>query len=79
MAERRQFCPKGHDTFVFGRDSSYRCLECKREDAAAARAAWKAQSEAERSAQLRRHYADLDRRRRRERARMIKAGGGSPR
>ncbi len=23
-----QFCPKGHDTFITGRDSSYACIEC---------------------------------------------------
>ncbi len=33
MTARRQFCPRGHDTFVVGRDSSYRCLQCKREAA----------------------------------------------
>jgi hypothetical protein len=39
MTERRQYCPKGHDTFECGRDSSYRCLRCKRESGAAARRA----------------------------------------
>jgi HNH endonuclease len=61
MTEKRQFCPRGHDTFVIGRDSSYRCLRCKRESAAAAReirraeeeAAWRAE-QAERNAELRR-------------------------
>ena len=37
MTARRQFCPRSHDTFQVGRDSSYRCRACKREDAAAAR------------------------------------------
>ncbi len=37
MTERRQFCPKGHDTFQVGRDSSYSCLMCKRQAGAAAR------------------------------------------
>ena len=37
MTERLQFCPKGHGTFECGRDSSYRCLKCKREASAAAR------------------------------------------
>ncbi len=31
MTPKRQFCPKGHDTFEVGRDTSYRCLACKRE------------------------------------------------
>jgi 5-methylcytosine-specific restriction endonuclease McrA len=61
VTERRQFCPKGHDTFEVGRDSSYRCLVCKREAAAAARdvrraeqeAVWRA-GQAERNAELRR-------------------------
>ena len=37
MTERRQFCPKGHNTFERGRDASYRCLWCKRESGAASR------------------------------------------
>lgn len=45
MTERRQFCPRGHDTFKVGRDSSYRCLRCKRESAAAARDARRAEEE----------------------------------
>jgi hypothetical protein len=37
MTEKRQFCPRNHDTFVVGRDSSYRCLKCKRDAGQAAR------------------------------------------
>lgn len=29
-SRRKQFCPKGHDTFVFGRDSNYRCNACRK-------------------------------------------------
>lgn len=69
MTERRQFCPKGHDTFECGRDSSYRCLRCKRESAAAARAvrtaeeeaAWRAE-QAERNERLRRQWEKTRRR-----------------
>jgi hypothetical protein len=37
MPPRRRFCPKGHDTFEVGRDSSYRCRTCKYEGKAATR------------------------------------------
>jgi hypothetical protein len=37
MTPRRRFCPKGHDTFEVGRDSSYRCRRCKYEAKAATR------------------------------------------
>jgi hypothetical protein len=46
MTEKRQFCPKGHDTFEVGRDSSYRCLACKAESSRAARDARRAEQEA---------------------------------
>jgi hypothetical protein len=72
---RRQFCPRGHDTFVVGRDSSYRCLECKREASAAARKAREDEASAARFAELKRQQAAADRRRKREHARMLKAGG----
>ena len=36
MTAKRRYCPKSHDTFEVGRDSSYRCLKCKREAGAAA-------------------------------------------
>jgi hypothetical protein len=37
MTPRRRLCPKGHDTFETGRDSSYRCKRCKYEAKAAIR------------------------------------------
>jgi hypothetical protein len=38
VTERRRFCrPKNHDTTILGRDSSGRCLACKREAGRAAR------------------------------------------
>jgi hypothetical protein len=37
MTERRRFCPKGHDTYEVGRDSSYRCRACKYEAKSLAR------------------------------------------
>jgi hypothetical protein len=37
MTQRRRFCPKGHDTFEVGRDSSYRCKRCKYEAKATTR------------------------------------------
>jgi hypothetical protein len=75
VTERRQFCPKGHDTFVFGRDSSYRCLECKRLDSRAARAAREAAAQAERTAELERVNVENERRREREYERALKARG----
>lgn len=35
MTKKKQFCPRGHDTFQAGRDASKRCIQCKAEDAAA--------------------------------------------
>jgi len=55
---KRQFCPRGHDTWSLtgvGRDSSYRCLQCKREDAKAAYVARKEQEEAARRAERAKH------------------------
>ena len=75
MTEKRQFCPQGHDTFIFGRDSSYRCKECKRLDAQAARAAREAEAQAARTAELERARAEADRRRAHERERALAAGG----
>jgi hypothetical protein len=46
MTEKRQYCPKGHDTFAVGRDSSYRCLKCKREAGQAARDVRRAEEDA---------------------------------
>ena len=75
MTEKRQFCPRGHDTFLVGRDKSYRCLVCKRESADAARAARDAEAQAIRSAERERINAENERRREREYQRAIKAGG----
>jgi hypothetical protein len=71
MTERRQFCVHGHDTFLEGRDSAYRCLKCKREAGAAAREARRAEERAARSAyQVELNEAarrwDAEKRRRRE-------------
>jgi hypothetical protein len=75
MTQRRQFCPHGHDTFLVGRDSSYRCLECKRLDSWQARAARVAEAQAVRAAELKRNRAEAERRRKRERDRALAAGG----
>jgi hypothetical protein len=75
VTERRQFCPQGHDTFVVGRDSSYRCLECKRLDSQASRAAREASAQAARTAELVRGQAEADRRRAHERELALAAGG----
>ena len=63
MSTRKQFCPRGHDTLEIGRDSSYRCLQCKREDARAARVVRREQEQAacraeqtERNERLRRQH-----------------------
>ena len=75
MTERRRYCPRRHDTFAVGRDSSHRCLACKRESMAAARAARAAEARAAESA---RYKAELDRMvkaRERERRRILAAGG----
>jgi hypothetical protein len=75
MTEKRQFCPLGHNTFVFGRDSSYRCLECKRLASAEARAARYAAEVALHRAQLQRRQAEADRDREDERQCNLAAGG----
>jgi hypothetical protein len=75
MTQRRQYCPHGHDTFLVGRDSSYRCLECKRLDSWQARAARVAEAQAIRAAELKRTRAEAERRRKRERDRALAAGG----
>ena len=49
MTSRRRFCPKGHDTFEVGRDSSYRCRRCKLDAKAATR---------KRAAEIRRREAE---------------------
>jgi 5-methylcytosine-specific restriction endonuclease McrA len=79
MTERRQFCPRGHDTFQVGRDSSYRCNVCKRESAIASAARRNAEAAAAATEQRERQRAEAARRREREEERAyqraIKAGG----
>jgi hypothetical protein len=75
VTEKRQFCPLGHDTFLFGRDSSYRCLECKRLAMAQARAARLAAEDEIRRAELRRREAEMDHEREAQRQRNLAAGG----
>ena len=55
MTEKRRYCPKGHDTIATGRDSSYRCLICKRESGRAARDRRRAEEQAAQAA----HQAEL--------------------
>lgn len=81
-AKKRQFCVNGHDTFLVGRDSSYRCLRCKAEASRAARVAREAEVATARRAEVRRQQAEYKRqqeaearRRARERERILKAGG----
>ena len=75
MTERRQFCPRGHDTFLVGRDSSYRCLQCKRESMADARQARLDEEWAIRAAERAAIRAAEEKLREAERARIIAAGG----
>ena len=30
VRKKKQFCPKGHDTFIVGRDAWHQCRECAR-------------------------------------------------
>jgi hypothetical protein len=79
MTERRRFCPRGHDTFEVGRDSSYRCFVCKRESAVGSAARRNAEAAAAATEQRERERVEADRRREREKERAyqraIKAGG----
>jgi hypothetical protein len=75
MTEKRQFCPLGHDTFIFGRDSSYRCLECKRMASQEARAARLAAEEAERHAEWVARREEYEREREARRQANLAAGG----
>jgi hypothetical protein len=75
MTEKRQYCPRGHDTLIFGRDSSYRCIQCKREASAEACAARLAAEEAERRAERETARAEYAREREAERQRNLAAGG----
>ncbi len=74
MTKKKQFCPKGHDAWHFGRDRSGRCLECKRE-VAEARDRAIATEEAERDAEWQRRRDEFDRRLEREYRAAIKRGG----
>jgi hypothetical protein len=74
MTRKRQFCPRGHDTFRFGRDPGHRCLRCRAEDAEALLALAVAEA-AEWEAERRRRQAEAERRREREYQRAIEAGG----
>jgi hypothetical protein len=85
MTERRHFCPRNHDTFEVGRDSSYRCLQCKRDDGATARRARLAAEAAvreerrrlqeEAARERRRQEEAAERRREQEYQRALAAGG----
>jgi hypothetical protein len=75
MTEKRQFCPKGHDTFLVGRDSGYRCLKCKRESASIARWARLEEQRAAQAAELEAKRAEEAKRQAAERKRILKAGG----
>ena len=74
MTKKKQFCPRGHDTFQAGRDASKRCLRCKAEDAAAGSALVE-QALAERQAAFERQRAEADRRREQEYQAAIKRSG----
>jgi hypothetical protein len=77
VTERRPYCLRGHDAALAGRDSSGRCLICKREAMAEVRAAREAELQAARTAELVRVRADGDRRREREHERALAAGGAA--
>jgi hypothetical protein len=74
MTKKRQFCPRGHDTFQGGRDAGHRCLQCRREDAEAV-AATQAAAAAEREAERQRRWDEIDARHEREYQRAIATGG----
>jgi hypothetical protein len=75
MTNLKQFCPRGHDTFIAGRDSSYRCLACKREQMWEASRAREAEEAAIRQAERQAWHAAEEKQRKAERARIIAAGG----
>ena len=79
MTDRRQFCPRGHDTFLVGRDSSHRCLRCKREAMADARQARLDEEEAIRHAERAAIRAAEEELQKAERARILAAGGPAAR
>jgi hypothetical protein len=75
MSERKRPCIRGHDTFLIGRDSSHRCLACKREAMYKARKAREAEEAAVRHAEREAMRAEEEQLRKAERARIIAAGG----
>jgi hypothetical protein len=75
MSERKRLCIRGHDTFLIGRDSSHRCLACKRETMYEARKAREAEEAAVRHAEREAMRAEEEKLRKAERARIIAAGG----
>ena len=75
MTERRQFCPRGHDTFQTGRTAgNKKCLACMAEDVAAKDAEVEAAA-AEAQAEFERRREEIDRRLEREYQAAIKRGG----
>ena len=74
MTKRRQFCPRGHDTYEIGRDASRKCLRCKAIDAAE-RDAYAEQANVEARLERDRVRVESGRRREREREAALKAGG----
>lgn len=74
MTERRRYCPRNHDTFAVGRDSSYRCLACKRESGAEARHARPAEERARQSDDIDRRLAEMQRQREIQRQRILDSG-----
>jgi hypothetical protein len=89
MTERR-YCVRGHDTAIEGRDSSHRCLRCKREAGRAARWARIAEDrgireaerhrqqeeeQAARDAESRRRQEEIDRRQEERYQAAIRRGG----
>jgi hypothetical protein len=75
LTAKRQFCPRGHDTFECGRDSSYRCKACKREAGNEARWAREAEAHAVRRAEFEARQAEKAKRYAAERKRVLAAGG----
>lgn len=75
MTKLKQFCPRGHDTFLNGRDSSHRCRVCKREQMWEASRAREAEEWAIRHAEREAFRAEEEKLRKAERALIIAAGG----
>lgn len=75
VTERKERCVNGHAVLLIGRDSSGRCLACKRQAMAAARQALRDEEEAIRHAEWERWRAERERERKLEYERAIAAGG----